>query len=142
MTEDDLDRVMDLENQIFASPWRRSFFRADIDRPAGMCIVAEDDEVGVVGYAVAWGTDEVHLANLAVVPEARRKGVGKQLLAAVIGYAGRAGAKSIYLEVRLSNTIARKFYAGYAFVPTYLRKGYYENGEDAVIMEKELEAGG
>ena len=51
----------------------------------------------------------------------------------------RTGAKSLYLEVRVSNAVARKFYAERGFVPTYLRKGYYENGEDAVIMEREVE---
>ena len=138
MTEDDLDRVMELERAIFASPWRRSFFLSDISRPQGLSVVAEDEGV-VLGYAVAWGTEEVHLANLAVWEDARGKGIGGRLLNEVIAFAGRSKAESIYLEVRVSNTIARKFYAERGFVPTYTRKGYYENGEDAVIMERDGE---
>jgi ribosomal-protein-alanine N-acetyltransferase len=137
MTEDDLDRVMELERAIFASPWRRSFFLSDINRPQGLSVVAEDEGVAL-GYAVAWGTQEAHLANLAVCEDERGKGIGGRLLEEVIVFARRSKAESIYLEVRVSNTIARKFYADRGFVPTYMRKGYYENGEDAVIMERDV----
>jgi ribosomal-protein-alanine N-acetyltransferase len=138
MVDDDLDRVLELEHAIFPNPWRRSFFRADIGRQQGLCIVA-DDGGQVVGYAVAWGTDEVHLANLAVAPEARRGGVGRTLMAEVLRYAASVGAASVYLEVRVSNAAARSFYAAHGFVPTFTRKGYYENGEDALIMERDVE---
>ncbi len=137
MTEDDLDQVMALENTIFSSPWRRSFFRSDIGRPGGCCVVAETDG-RVLGYAVAWGTGEVHLANLAVAPSARGQGIGQRLMDEVLAFGRSNNAVSIYLEVRQSNTIARQFYARLGFVPIYVRKGYYENGEDAVVMEKEL----
>jgi ribosomal-protein-alanine N-acetyltransferase len=141
MTEADLDQVMEIERAIFANPWRRSFFLSDINRPQGLSIVAEDEGV-ILGYAVAWGTEETHLANLAVSEYERGKGVGSKLLDEVLAFARRSKASSMYLEVRVSNTIARKFYSERGFVPTYLRKGYYENGEDAVIMEREIEAEG
>ena len=139
MTEDDLDRVMELERAIFASPWRRSFFLADLNRPQGLSAVAEDEGV-ILGYTVAWGTEEVHLANLAVSADERGKGIGGRLLEEVFAFARRSKAESIYLEVRVSNAIARKFYSERGFVPTFLRKGYYENGEDAVIMERDVES--
>lgn len=138
MTEADLDQVMELERAVFLHPWRRSFFLSDINRPQGSTIVAVEDGF-VLGYAVAWGTEETHLANLAVSESERGKGVGSKLLAEVVAFAQRSKAESMYLEVRVSNTIARKFYANRGFVPTFLRKGYYENGEDAVIMEREVE---
>jgi ribosomal-protein-alanine N-acetyltransferase len=138
MTEADLDQVMELEKAIFPHPWRRSFFLADIRRPQGLSIVAEDEGV-ILGYAVAWGTEETHLANLAVADFERRRGVGGKLLDEVNAFARRSRAASMYLEVRVSNAVARKFYADRGFVPTYLRKGYYENGEDAVIMEREVD---
>ena len=140
MTEADLDQVMELEKAIFPSPWRRSFFLSDINRPQGLSVVAEEDGV-ILGYAVAWGTEETHLANLAVSEFERCKGVGGKLLDEVIAFARRSKANSLYLEVRVSNAVARKFYSERGFVPTYLRKGYYENGEDAVIMEREVTAG-
>ncbi len=138
MTEADLDTVIELEKAIFPHPWRRSFFLSDINRPQGLSVVAEETGV-ILGYAVAWGTEETHLANLAVSEVERGKGVGGKLLDEVLAFARRSNAGSVYLEVRVSNTIARKFYSERGFVPTYLRKGYYENGEDAVIMEREVE---
>jgi ribosomal-protein-alanine N-acetyltransferase len=141
MAEDDLDRVLDIENASFHSPWRRSFFRADMTRPDGLCVVAESSEHGLLGYLVAWGRDEVHLANVAVAEEWRGQGIGRQLMARVMSWAAGQGAASLYLEVRMSNSGARKFYADLGFVPTYLRKGYYENGEDAVVMEKDVPQG-
>lgn len=137
MNDDDLDRVMELERAIFASPWHRSFFQADMNHPAGCCLVAERGGI-VVGYIVAWGTEEVHLANLAVAPEQRGQGIAGHLLDELLDFARAQQAESVYLEVRLSNTIAREFYARRGFVPVYMRRGYYENGEDAVVMEKEL----
>ena len=137
MTEVDLDQVMELEKTIFASPWRRSFFLSDINRPQGLSAVADDEGV-ILGYAVAWGTQEVHLANLAVSEAERGQGIGGKLLEKVFAFARRSKAESVYLEVRVSNAIARKFYAERGFVPTFLRKGYYENGEDAVIMERDV----
>ena len=138
MTEDDLDRVLELENAIFPNPWRRSFFKSDMVRPQGLSVVAEL-EGRVVGYAVAWGTDEVHLANLAVEQVLRNRGIGHELMQAVFAFAEEHHAESMYLEVRLSNKAARQFYGALGFVPTYLRKGYYENGEDAIVMEKDVE---
>jgi [ribosomal protein S18]-alanine N-acetyltransferase len=138
MTEPDLDQVMELEQAIFPSPWRRSFFLSDLNRSQGLSVVAEDEGV-ILGYAVAWGTEETHLANLAVSEDERGKGIGGKLLDEVVAFARRSKANSLYLEVRVSNTIARKFYSERGFVPTYLRKRYYENGEDAVIMEREVE---
>jgi len=142
MTEEDLDRVMVIETQSFANPWRRSFFSADISRPDGLCVVAESVEPEILGYLVAWGRDEVHVANVAVARGWRGQGIGRQLMDRLGRWAAERGAVSLFLEVRLSNAEARKFYAGLGFVPTYLRKGYYENGEDAVVMEKDVEPAG
>jgi ribosomal-protein-alanine N-acetyltransferase len=138
MSEADLDQVMELESAIFPNPWRRSFFLSDINRPQGLSIVVEDEGV-VLGYAVTWGTEETHLANLAVRECERGKGVGSRLLDEVVAFARRNRASSLYLEVRVSNAVARKFYSERGFAPTYSRKGYYENGEDAVIMERAVE---
>jgi len=58
----------------------------------------------------------------------RSKGIGGRLLDEVIAFARRSKANSLYLEVRVSNTIARKFYSERGFVPTYLRKGTTRTG--------------
>jgi ribosomal-protein-alanine N-acetyltransferase len=135
MQEADLDRVLRIEQATFPNPWRRSFFLADIHRPDSLCIVAEN-EAGVCGYLIAWGREEVHIANIAVAPELRNQGIGTELMKRALEFAQHQGADNVYLEVRVSNTGAQRFYRRFGFVPTYLRRGYYENGEDAIVMEK------
>lgn len=137
MTGADLDRVMAIETHTFPNPWRRSFFASDIHRPDAFCIVAED-HTGVVGYLVAWGREELHIANIAVAAESRRKGFGSRLMNTALEFARKQGCENVYLEVRASNIGAQRFYRRFGFIPTYIRRGYYENGEDAIVMELEL----
>lgn len=137
MEERDLDRVVAIEQATFPNPWRRSFFLSDIHRPDGLCIVAEN-ETGVVGYLVAWGRVEVHIANIAVSAQWRNQGIGTALMQEALQFARRQQAEGVFLEVRVSNTGAQRFYRRFGFVPTYVRRGYYENGEDALVMERAL----
>ncbi len=137
MEEQDLDQVLQIEHATFPNPWRRSFFLSDIHRPDGLCIVAEN-ESRVVGYLIAWGRIEVHIANIAVAAEWRNQGIGTTLMQEALNFAHRQQAESVFLEVRVSNTGAQRFYRRFGFVPTYVRRGYYENGEDALIMELAL----
>ncbi|MEO0025659.1 MAG: ribosomal protein S18-alanine N-acetyltransferase [candidate division WOR-3 bacterium] len=137
MEEGDLDQVLQIEHATFPNPWRRSFFLSDIHRPDGLCIVAEN-ESRVVGYLIAWGRIEVHIANIAVAAEWRNQGVGTELMRRALQFAASQQAESVFLEVRVSNTGAQRFYRRFGFVPTYVRRGYYENGEDALIMELAL----
>ncbi len=135
MTEDDLDRVVELERAIFPEPWSRFCFLAGLRRPRTICLVAEVEEQ-VKGYLVVWGNGELHIANIAVASEARRQGIGTRLVAACEDFARSSGCRSLCLEVRESNAIARCFYEGLGFVQTCVWQGYYSNGENAVIMER------
>jgi len=137
MEEQDLEQVLQIEHATFPNPWRRSFFLSDIHRPDGLCIVAENEN-RVVGYLVAWGRVEVHIANIAVAAEWRNQGVGTELMRRALEFAAGQQAESVFLEVRVSNLGAQRFYRRFGFVPTYVRRGYYENGEDALIMELAL----
>lgn len=79
----------------------------------------------------------VHLLNIAVDPDLRCRGVGKALIEAVTVYAQKEGARTIWLEVRASNSTARSFYYGVGFEERGCKPGYYLN-EDALIMTKEI----
>ncbi len=138
MAETDLDQVLKIETATFPNPWRRSFFLADIHRQNSLCIVAEN-ETGVVAYLIAWGKEEVHIANIAVSAHWRNQGIGTRLMNQALEFARHQDAENIYLEVRASNTGAQRFYRRLGFVPTYIRRGYYENGEDAVVMECQID---
>ena len=138
MKKDDLDKIMAIEKISFLIPWERSFFEYDLRRKQGYCYVAKENEE-VLGYTDAWHVaDEVHLANIAVAPSYRHTGIGSKMLAKIIEDAKKISCHKIYLEVRLSNSIAQKFYEKFGFRAIYTRVKYYPDGEDAIVYEKRL----
>lgn len=101
-----------------------------------------DHVVGdVVGYVVAWlVVDEAEVANVAVAPEVRGRGVGARLLDDALAAARDRGAAVAYLEVRDSNAAARALYASRGFEQVGRRRNYYRKPvEDALVMRRELD---
>jgi len=89
----------------------------------------------IVGYGGFWlMAGEAHISTIAVRPEFRRSGIGELLLVAMIDRATELGAKVATLEVRVSNTAAQSLYRKYGFRQVGLRRRYYSNNEDALIM--------
>ena len=115
--------------------------REELERAwAKIWVVRPEPNAEPVGFALAWhAADEVHLLDLAVDPGARRRGVARQLVGAVLGYAREARARLVLLEVRASNAAAIALYQSAGFSENGVRRGYYsDNGEDAVEMCVEL----
>jgi ribosomal-protein-alanine N-acetyltransferase len=83
--------------------------------------------------------DEGELANLAVAPELRSRGIGRLLLDAILQNATTRGVRQLYLEVRESNVAARGLYLGRGFEQVGRRKRYYRSPtEDALILRRAL----
>jgi ribosomal-protein-alanine acetyltransferase len=140
---DDLDAVVAIERQSFTDPpWSRASFTALVDSPRAFftvaCAVAT-----VVGYVVAWLVgDEAEVANLAVAPDWRGRGIGAALLDAALAEARRGGAHVAHLEVRDSNVAARALYGSRGFTPVGRRRRYYQAPvEDAVLLRCDLRSG-
>ena len=131
----DLPQVISIERRAFPTPWSLSMFVLELSKPSGICVAAVDSETRkVIGYLVCSRYDLVwHLMNVAVDPAARRRGVGRQLLEAMIS---RAGVEEPYtLEVRTSNAPAIALYERFGFRSAGTRPRYYrDTGEDALIM--------
>ena len=136
LTADDVEAVVAIEQRVFPDPWTPEFFTSELGLPRVHARVAEL-EGRIAGYLVAWlGPGEGHLGNLAVIPDARRRGVARLLLEELLERARSIGVRSIALEVRVSNFAAQALYRGYGFRLAGLRRGYYrESGEDALIMQ-------
>lgn len=100
--------------------------------------VAEHDLVVVGHAAVSVVQDVAELQRIATVEAARRTGVATALLAAVDAHAAAGGAERLLLEVREDNGAARGFYAGAGFAEIAVRRGYYRDGTDAVVLERSL----
>ena len=138
-TRDDLDAVLGLEVVAFADPWTRPAFEAALKERHARFRVARTAE-GVIGYVVAWFVlDEGEIANLAVAPPARRRGVARALLEQIIGEARSSRLARLFLEVRESNAAAQALYTSRGFEPVARRARYYRKPvEDAIVLRLEL----
>lgn len=139
----DLPAVAAIEQVAFTDPWSPGSFASCVDNPAVLFLVAEDAGA-VAGYLVAWfAADEAEVANVAVAPAWRGRGVGARLLDAALGAAARRGTATVYLEVRESNAVARRLYARRGFAEVGRRRRYYQRPtEDALVLARPIVAGG
>ncbi len=96
----------------------------------------------MTGFLVGWVVaDQVHIANIAVAVDHRRRGIGRDMMKWLLAEAVRRGCTSSTLEVRASNRAARSMYSKLGYHAVALRKSYYSNpSEHAVVMLKELGA--
>ena len=136
----DVADVAAIEARVFSTPWEASTFQSLLERPSAELRVLDDAEAGVVGYAVVWCIlDQGEVANIALAPGHRGRGLGARLLDAMLGVARKRGVKSMYLEVRVSNDAARALYERFGFHRVGTRQDYYEAPrEDALVMMKRL----
>lgn len=134
--------VAALEAQIHAAPWTSGNFRDAL--AAGYSAIVGEREGRIVAFGVMMiAPGEAQLLNLSVVPDARREGLGRELLHRFVGIARRNGAAQIFLEVRVGNTNAIALYQSERFVRIARRAKYYPpsaNGEreDALVMRLTL----
>jgi ribosomal-protein-alanine N-acetyltransferase len=141
LRDEDLDEVVEIEKQSFPTPWSRALFAEEL-RQGSICtwIKARDPRGSqrVAAYMGFWkAVDEAHITNLAVRPEWRRKGLGRQLALRVLDEAKSLGCLRATLEVRPSNAAALGLYESLGFSGVALRPKYYpDNEEDALIMWK------
>jgi len=140
MLMNDLEQVKVIDQLSFSMPWSDNAYRYEImENPASMLWVADAETSNgfkVCGMVVVWLIlNETHIATLAVHPEYRGLGIGKQLLAVALKRSAQQGANLATLEVRDSNKIAQNIYRNFGFESVGRRKRYYrDNREDAVLM--------
>ena len=136
----DLDGILAVDAESFLRPWTREMYEAELDNPAVTRIfVIRTLDRPVAGYCATWFLlPEVHINNLAVRPELRRRGLATHLLGRVLQTALEAGGERATLEVRRSNHAARRLYEGLGFRVRGVRTDYYTDPvEDALILWRE-----
>jgi len=123
---------------VTASAWTREHYLAVVRRQNDRrhaLVIEEDGEVGgfIIGSKIG---EEWEIENVAVKPDARRRGLGSHMVGEFINLAKIIGAKAIFLEVRESNRAARALYEKWAFTEEGRRKSYYKDPEeDALILK-------
>lgn len=140
----DVAAIVVIEQRSFSDPWSESSFRDLLNHPGIYFACArergpEGSGDRVVGYVVAWfAAGEGEIANLAVSPAERGRGLGSVLLDAALAEGRRLGATETFLEVRSTNVRARQLYESRGFAEVGRRRNYYRRPtEDAVILRRE-----
>jgi len=140
LTLADVNDVLALEEAAFTNPWTRAMYLAELDnKEVSYCFLARDVNHQAVGFCSFWRVlDELHINNLAVLPDLRRTGIGSTLLAFVLQKGIELGAKRATLEVRRSNDAARALYDRFGFSVAGVRTNYYSKPvEDALVLWRE-----
>ena len=136
-TPSQIDEVLTVEEASFTNPWTREMYLSELEnRSVSFCFLARDDAGRTVGFCSFWRVlDELHINNLAVLPEFRRAGVASMLLQRVLDEGTGLGARRATLEVRRSNDAARLLYERFGFRVAGVRRDYYTNPvEDALVL--------
>jgi ribosomal-protein-alanine N-acetyltransferase len=140
--EEDLAGVMEVDRSSFATPWTRDMYEAEL-KNAGTSFIAvlRIPECRVAAYCSYWlVVDEVHINNVAVRVEFRRRGFGRTLVEHVLHEGRRRGAARVLLEVRNGNTAARQLYESLEFTAIGVRRGYYsEPVDDALVLARNIQ---
>lgn len=138
MEREYIDGMVLVEEQCFNSGFARGTFLKELENKIAIYFVAKQDSQ-IVGYIGVWnicgGAD---IIDVAVHKDFRRQGIGKRLLEKMIEECQRQGIFEINLEVRVSNLAAAALYEKMGFARVGLRKKYYDNSEDAILMQKKL----
>lgn len=133
MTRDDIEVAAAIERGVYRQPWSAQVFEDELAQENRTYLVAELDGA-VVGYGglMAVG-DEAHVTTVVVDPDERGGRIGTRLMLGLVDAARQTGARSMTLEVRVSNEAAQRLYRRFGMAPVGVRKHYYLD-EDALIM--------
>lgn len=129
-----LRQMAQIEQEAFDQPWSERMFIPEVeDENAYYLVGVRGDEVICYGgfHKVL---DEAHITNIAVRADSRGRGIGTLLMSELISRARMLGVKYMTLEVRNNNENAIKLYKSFGFTVEGIRKRYYNNVHDALIM--------
>lgn len=132
-----LRRVLEIEEQVHPRPWTHRTFVTEINKMKDgtryyLVAYVGDDLVGYGGMMFVG--DDAHITNVAVDPKWQGRGVATEIMLDLSLLAVDRGCVAMTLEVRNTNVAAQNLYRQFGFAPAGVRKRYYENTEDAIVM--------
>ena len=139
-TLDDVEGILAVELLAQPSPWSAKVFEKEFTLDYSHLWVIKAGEA-VAAFLVFWVIyDEVHILNVAVHPEHRRRGLARAFVNAIIAESQGLTMTSVTLEVRVGNVAARSLYEGLGFLQIGTRPRYYsDNQEDAAVLARIIE---
>ena len=136
----DILKISQIESECFPlEPWSFQMLASSFDTDNFHGVLAEDGEE-IIGYGgITVVADTADIANVAVTEPYRHSGVGTAIIAELLQTASSLGAKKVFLEVRVSNSIAMELYLKSGFKGAYARTRYYSDGEDCLVMVRTID---
>jgi len=135
---EDIRAITEIEKKSYPDPWSQNLFERELQIEFSNFFAAIENRE-IAGYICLWRvSDEGQITNIAVKEKFRRKGLGSRLMKYIIDISYAMKIKKMFLEVRASNYPALKLYEKFGFKKIGVRKKYYPNSDDAVIMAKTL----
>lgn len=137
MTAQNIDGLVKIENECFSKPWTYSGFENELNNDTANFYVAvyNNTEIGYMGFHII--LDEGYVANIAVLPEYRGRGIAGSLIENALNYCRKKKLSFLSLEVRKSNENAVRLYKKFGFETVGERKNFYSDPvENALIMTK------
>ena len=141
MRRRDLKAIMPIEDAAYPTSWSRRVFEQELDQvtDGSRYYVTARDGREIVGYAGLWIVpdphgNQAHVTNIVVAEPHRRRGIGSHIMLHLAAAARERGCTSWTLEVRASSTGAQELYRRFGFAPAGVRRRYYDNVEDAIVM--------
>lgn len=138
LKKEDIQSVVDIEERHLEETLGYEMLQAELHNKYAYFYVAKDNNL-VIGYIGAWIIEGVtDMINFVVDEKYQHQGIGQLLMKQIIEDSISNNSKEILLEVREQNIQAIKFYTLQGFKQITVRKEYYKNGDNALILRKEL----
>ena len=135
---ENIENIAKIEQRCFSDPWSKNALKAALQNPFTHCFLMEAGGQ-VCGYACLFVLfEEAELQNIAVDIPFRNQGLGSELVSFLHEFAKEKGAEKSFLEVRVSNRAAIGLYEKHGYAIYGERSRYYQDGESAYVMQKQL----
>ena len=141
LLNEDIDAILPLENELYHKPWQKKDYEYELnENPFAyyLKLVNKDNQeiMGFIGFWIKF--EQAEITKVSIAKKYQGYKLSKLLMADAEQRIRLAECENITLEVRVSNVVAINLYKSCGFNIVATRKKYYENGEDAYLMLKEL----
>ena len=138
LTQKDIDYILSVYQGNFADGWNKNMLISAFEDGRFYAIALENqgEPIGIVTFSIA--VDTADIEGVVVVSSERRKGYGVKLIDRAEQEMLSLGVEKAFLEVRESNVPAKNLYQSLGYGKISVRKNYYSDGENAIVMAKDL----
>ena len=141
LLNEDIDNILPLENALYHKPWLKKDYEYELNENpfAHYLKMIDGDSKEIIGYIGFWVKfEQAEITKVSIAKKYQGFKLSKLLMADAEKRMVLAGCENSTLEVRVSNEVAINLYKSFGYEILTIRKNYYENGEDAYLMYKEL----